>query len=87
MPDGPGVWPAWWMTDEDVWPRNGEVDILESVNGQTVAKTALHTSDQCDMYSHVPGYAMTGDWEWVSECKPIVSRFFSTNACSPTCTL
>ena len=29
MPDGAGVWPAFWMTDEAVWPRNGEVDILE----------------------------------------------------------
>ena len=29
MPNGPGVWPAFWLTDEAVWPRNGEVDILE----------------------------------------------------------
>jgi hypothetical protein len=66
MPDGCGVWPAFWMTDEAAWPRNGEVDVLEGVNGQTVAKTALHTSDKCDMYAHVPEYAKTGDWEWVT---------------------
>ena len=66
MPDGCGIWPAFWMTDEAAWPRNGEVDILEGVNGQTTAKTALHTSDQCDMYAHVAGYAKTGDWEWIT---------------------
>lgn len=66
MPDGCGVWPAFWLTDEAAWPRNGEVDILEGVNGQTVAKTALHTSDQCDMYSHVSPNSMSGDWEWVT---------------------
>ena len=66
MPDGPGIWPAFWMTDEAAWPRNGEVDILEGVNGQTTAKTALHTSDKCDMYAHVAEYAKTGDWEWIT---------------------
>lgn len=66
MPDGPGVWPAFWLTDEAVWPRNGEIDILEGVNGQTRAKTALHTSDKCDMYAHVPSYSKSGDWEWIT---------------------
>jgi len=66
MPDGCGVWPAFWMTDEAAWPRNGEVDILEGVNGQTVSKTALHTSDQCDMYAHVPPWTKTGEWEWIT---------------------
>ena len=28
MPDGPAIWPAFWLTDEANWPRNGEVDIL-----------------------------------------------------------
>ncbi|KAL7511650.1 hypothetical protein ACHAXN_008557 [Cyclotella atomus] len=65
MPNGPGVWPAFWLTDEAAWPRNGEVDILEGVNGMTTAKTALHTSNECDMYAHVSPYDMTGDWEWI----------------------
>lgn len=29
MPDGCGVWPAFWLTDEDAWPWNGEIDVLE----------------------------------------------------------
>ena len=29
MPNGPGVWPAFWLTDVAAWPKNGEVDILE----------------------------------------------------------
>jgi hypothetical protein len=33
----------------------------------TTAKTALHTSNECDMYAHVSPYDMTGDWEWISE--------------------
>ena len=103
MPDGCGVWPAWWLTDEANWPMNGEIDVLEGtyvllsflrrcfslvnsianlffrvnqffqgVNGQTTAKTALHTSNQCDMYAHVAPYAKTGHWEWISEfCSPV----------------
>lgn len=67
MPNGPGVWPAFWLTDEAAWPRNGEVDILEGINGMTTAKTALHTSNECDMYAHVSPYDMTGDWEWISK--------------------
>jgi len=63
MPAGCGVWPAFWLTDEDAWPNNGEIDIVEGVNNQTRAKTALHTSDQCSMFAHVPDYAKTGIWD------------------------
>lgn len=63
MPSGCGVWPAFWLTDEADWPNNGEIDILEGINSQSVAKTALHTSDQCSMYAHVPSYAMTGSFD------------------------
>ena len=41
----------------------------KGVNGQTVAKTALHTSDKCDMYAHVSPYDKTGEWEWISKFK------------------
>lgn len=60
MPFGCGVWPAFWTTDEDHWPDHGEIDILEGINTQDVVKTALHTSDHCDMYSHVPRWSWSG---------------------------
>lgn len=40
---------------------------MEGINNQTVAKTALHTSKDCDMFAHVSDYAKTGTWEWSSE--------------------
>lgn len=64
MPTGCGVWPAFWLTDEANWPDNGEIDIVEGVNNQEVAKTALHTSKECDMYAHVPAWSRTGYWDW-----------------------
>ncbi len=36
MPDGCGVWPAFWMTDEDAWPLNGEIDVLEGTCDHTI---------------------------------------------------
>lgn len=63
MPYGCGVWPAFWMTDEDNWPNNGEIDIVEGINTQSVVKTALHTSERCSMYAHVPAWAKTGVWD------------------------
>ena len=67
MPAGCGVWPAWWLTDEAAWPDNGEIDIIEGINYQTVAKTALHTSDRCSMFAHVPAWAKTGEWDRASK--------------------
>mmetsp|Transcript_4849 Transcript_4849/g.11538 ORF Transcript_4849/g.11538 Transcript_4849/m.11538 type:complete len:485 (-) Transcript_4849:114-1568(-) len=63
MPSGCGVWPAFWTTDEEAWPHHGEIDIVEPINTQTVAKTALHTSEGCDMYAHVPRWEWTGHWD------------------------
>jgi len=63
MPTGCGVWPAFWSTDEKDWPKNGEIDIVEPINNQVVAKTALHTSEDCDMYAHVPRWNWTGYWD------------------------
>ena len=39
------------------------LQIVEGINTQTQVKTAMHTSDKCDMYAHVPAWAMTGIWD------------------------
>lgn len=62
MPVGCGTWPAFWLTDEANWPVNGEIDIVEGVNFQTEAKTALHTTKGCDM-DDTPVGTMTGTWD------------------------
>jgi hypothetical protein len=62
-PAGCGIWPAFWLTDETDWPKNGEIDILEGINTQRTAKTALHTSESCSMYAHVPNWLHTGFWD------------------------
>lgn len=62
MPVGCGAWPAFWLTDEANWPVNGEIDIVEGVNFQDEAKTALHTTRGCDM-NDVPVGTMSGIWD------------------------
>lgn len=62
MPAGCATWPAFWLSDEPNWPVNGEIDILEGVNLQSVAKIAMHTTNGCDMYD-VPLGIKTGIWD------------------------
>jgi hypothetical protein len=62
MPAGCGTWPAFWLTDESNWPVNGEIDIVEGVNYQHTAKTALHSTQGCKM-DDVPQGVRTGDWD------------------------
>ena len=62
MPAGCGVWPAFWLTDEANWPVHGEIDIVEGVNYQGVAKTALHSTKGCSM-NDIPLGTMTGGWD------------------------
>jgi len=63
MPSGCGVWPAFWTANTHHWPQGGEIDIVEPINQQRRAKTALHTSKECDMYAHVPRWNWTGSWD------------------------
>jgi hypothetical protein len=67
MPAGCGVWPAFWLTNEEHWPEYGEIDVVEGINNQTLAKTAMHTSDRCSMYAHVADYNRTGVWDRASK--------------------
>lgn len=62
MPAGCGQWPAFWLTDEANWPVNGEIDIIEGVNYQSTAKTALHSTKGCVM-DDIPLGVMTGEWD------------------------
>mmetsp|Transcript_28729 Transcript_28729/g.60947 ORF Transcript_28729/g.60947 Transcript_28729/m.60947 type:complete len:762 (+) Transcript_28729:27-2312(+) len=62
MPAGCGTWPAFWLTDEANWPVNGEIDIVEGVNYQDTAKTALHSTREC-MMDDVPEGSKTGSWD------------------------
>lgn len=62
LPSGCGTWPAFWLTDEANWPVNGEIDIVEGANTQSIAKTALHTTRRCSM-KDVPLGVRTGVWD------------------------
>lgn len=62
MPAGCGAWPAFWLTDEANWPVNGEIDIVEGVSYQSVAKTALHSTKGCNM-DDVPNGVKSGSWD------------------------
>ncbi|KAF5017324.1 hypothetical protein F66182_10753 [Fusarium sp. NRRL 66182] len=46
-----GIWPAFWMLGNilrngGVWPASGEIDILETINGQLTGYGTVH----CDVY-------------------------------------
>ena len=55
VPEGVGVWPAFWMLGDDIaahpWPASGEIDVMEHV-GQEPG--IVHGS------AHGPGYSGTG---------------------------
>ncbi|OCK75986.1 glycoside hydrolase family 16 protein, partial [Lepidopterella palustris CBS 459.81] len=49
-PYGCSTWPALWLTDPSNWPTNGEIDVLEAVNGATTGnQMTLHTTNGCKM--------------------------------------
>ena len=48
MPTGPGSWPAFWAYG-DSRQNDGEIDILEGVDGMDFNAMTLHTSQGCRM--------------------------------------
>ena len=42
LPAGAGLWPAFWMLGNGVWPETGEVDILEYVGEADWVSAAVH---------------------------------------------
>jgi Glycosyl hydrolases family 16 len=40
--NGLGYWPAFWLLGQGSWPKHGEIDILEDVNGLSLHSGALH---------------------------------------------
>ncbi|KIK50458.1 glycoside hydrolase family 16 protein [Collybiopsis luxurians FD-317 M1] len=48
MPHGCSLWPAYWSVGPN-WPNQGEIDIIEGVNLNTVNQMTLHTSADCAM--------------------------------------
>jgi beta-glucanase (GH16 family) len=53
-PCAPGIWPACWLLPAEpfAWPREGEVDVFESWNGDRVNHSCLHW-----------GYHTRADWD------------------------
>jgi len=65
MPGGQcGSWPAFWTVGAN-WPNNGEIDIIEGVNKNTVDQMTLHTSSNCQMigYRNMTGQSVGNDCE------------------------
>jgi len=55
-----GTWPAFWLVGPD-WPKGGEIDIIEGVNGAGENQMTLHTSAGCSISRDKHTYPMAGD--------------------------
>mgnify|MGYP003387141326 CR=1 FL=1 len=60
MAKGCSIWPAFWTFGSD-WPYNGEIDIIEYVNDDSVVASTLHTDFGCDQ-SGEDTDSFTGSW-------------------------
>ncbi len=39
---GAGLWPAWWLLGNGIWPETGEIDIMENIGEKDWANAAVH---------------------------------------------
>ena len=39
---GDGLWPAWWLLGNGIWPATGEIDIMENIGESDWANAAVH---------------------------------------------
>ena len=53
LPYGPGLWPAFWMLGAnyatDVWPKCGEIDIMEQLNHDGIVYQTIHSHYKNDL--------------------------------------
>ncbi len=42
LTDGSGLWPAWWILGNGMWPQTGEIDIMEYVGEKDWVSAAVH---------------------------------------------
>lgn len=42
LPEGAGLWPAFWMLGNGAWPATGEIDIMENIGEKDWASAAVH---------------------------------------------
>jgi hypothetical protein len=53
------------MWGED-WPNNGEIDIMEAIDGMNYNLISLHTRDGCKMANDSVDF--TGTWNSTNDC-------------------
>eukprot|EP01059_Diplonema_ambulator_P014578 TRINITY_DN254_c0_g4_i1.p1 TRINITY_DN254_c0_g4~~TRINITY_DN254_c0_g4_i1.p1 ORF type:complete len:254 (+),score=62.11 TRINITY_DN254_c0_g4_i1:52-813(+) len=60
-----GSWPAHWLMPNTnaCWPTNGEIDILEMINGDGNAHGTYHYSSTCGNDESHSGYTKVSDWD------------------------
>ncbi|KAA8903343.1 glycoside hydrolase family 16 protein, partial [Sphaerosporella brunnea] len=68
LPYGCGTWPAWW-TVGNLWPQQGEIDIIEGINNQENNTMVVHTvPDGCTCQLHDSPAEQTGTTWPISGC-------------------